>query len=105
MDPTRALHLLMAQTIDFPALTPSHAAAVLDHPIAHHDPFDVLLLVQAQIEKLQLVTRDSKLTIHPLGRSVWSVMILDRVKIITLQPLFCRSCLCVRAEQPKRIMI
>jgi PIN domain nuclease of toxin-antitoxin system len=70
MDPARALDILRGQPIDFLALTPAHAAATLDHPIEHHDPFDALLLVQAQIENLQLLTRDSKLTAHPLGRAV-----------------------------------
>ncbi len=70
MDPARALDLLMAQSIDFLALTPAHAAGELDHPMPHHDPFDALLLVQAQIEKLQLLTRDSKLITHPLGRAI-----------------------------------
>jgi PIN domain nuclease of toxin-antitoxin system len=70
MDPARALDILRGQSIDFLALKPAHAAAELDHPIAHHDPFDALLLVQAQIEKLQLLTRDSKLIVHPLCRAV-----------------------------------
>ena len=48
-------------------LSARHAAADLQVPIAHTDPFDELLLVQAQEEGLRLLTRDGKLTGHPLA--------------------------------------
>ena len=48
------------------ALTPGHAAAALAQPLAHKDPFDELLLVQAQEEALRLLTRDRLLAGHPL---------------------------------------
>lgn len=48
-------------------LLPLHAVTELEYPIAHKDPFDELLLVQAQIEKLPLLTRDNKLRNHPLA--------------------------------------
>ena len=48
-------------------LTAHHAAAVLDHPLDHKDPFDEVLLAQAQVEGLRLLTRDSKLIGHPLA--------------------------------------
>ena len=38
----------------------SHALAVADLPRHHADPFDRLLIVQAQIEKLAIVTPDSQ---------------------------------------------
>ena len=47
-------------------LTAHHAVATLQHPLAHKDPFDELLLVQAQEEGLRLLTRDEKLARHPL---------------------------------------
>lgn len=47
-------------------LTPAHAAATLATPIAHKDPFDELLLVQAQEEGLRFLTRDRGLAEHPL---------------------------------------
>lgn len=50
----------------FLPLAPSHAAIELDIPLAHRDPFDDLLLVQAQAEGLKLLSRDRKLTGHPL---------------------------------------
>lgn len=48
-------------------LTARHAAAELASPLAHKDPFDELLLVQAQEEGMRLLTRDAKLTGHPLS--------------------------------------
>jgi len=41
-------------------LTVHHAAARLVQPLGHKDPFDELLLVQAQEEGMRLLTRDAK---------------------------------------------
>ena len=46
------------------ALTARHAAAELAQKLAHKDPFDELLLMQAQEEGMRLLTRDAKLTGH-----------------------------------------
>ncbi|HEY0414700.1 MAG TPA: type II toxin-antitoxin system VapC family toxin [Allosphingosinicella sp.] len=51
----------------FLPLRPEHAVAVLDVPIGHKDPFDELLLAQAQVEGLRLLTRDKALIGHPLA--------------------------------------
>lgn len=48
-------------------LTARHAATALAVPIAHRDPFDELLLVQAQVEGLRLLSRDALLADHPLA--------------------------------------
>lgn len=48
-------------------LTARHAAAELVEPLGHKDPFDELLLVQAQEEGMRLLTRDSKLVGHPVA--------------------------------------
>ena len=52
------------------ALTAAHAAVILATPIAHRDPFDELLLAQAQVEGLRLLTRDRVLLAHPLAIGV-----------------------------------
>ena len=52
---------------EFLPLTAQHAAAELAAPLEHKDPFDELLLVQAQEEGMRLLTRDSKLAGHPLA--------------------------------------
>lgn len=46
-------------------LSPRHAATSLAVPLPHRDPFDELLLVQAQVEGLQLLTRDTAFRGHP----------------------------------------
>ena len=42
------------------------AARPLETPISHKDPFDEMLLVQAQEEGLKLLTVDGNLIEHPL---------------------------------------
>jgi len=41
------------------AMTPSHAERAAELPRHHHDPFDRMLIAQAQIEGLVVVTRDA----------------------------------------------
>lgn len=43
-----------------------HTLAVADLPQHHNDPFDRLLIVQAQIERLTLVSADQKLASYQL---------------------------------------
>ena len=52
---------------DLLPLTAGHAAAELAQPLGHKDPFDELLLVQAQEEGMRLLTRDAKLVGHPFA--------------------------------------
>ena len=49
------------------ALNARHAIAPLRHPLDHRDPFDELLMVQAQEEGCRLLTRDARLLGHPLA--------------------------------------
>ena len=51
----------------FLPLTAQHAGTELVPPLNHKDPFDELLLVQAQAEGLRLLTRDTKLAGHPFA--------------------------------------
>lgn len=70
MSAAHAMQALDTQRINWLALTPVHAAASLIAPIEHKDPFDELLLTQAQVEGLKLLSRDSALSEHPLVISV-----------------------------------
>lgn len=45
-------------------ITSAHALAVETLPLHHKDPFDRLLVAQAKIEKLTLVTRDAKIAAY-----------------------------------------
>lgn len=49
-------------------LTARHAATELASPLPHRDPFDELLLVQAQVEGMQLLTRDRAFQGQPSAR-------------------------------------
>ena len=66
-DPNLVLSLLEDQDIIFLPMTPSHAARPLETPVLHKDPFDEMLLVQAQEEGLKLLTVDRQITGHPLA--------------------------------------
>jgi PIN domain nuclease of toxin-antitoxin system len=48
-------------------ITPEHAHAVGDLPLHHRDPFDRMLVAQAKIEGLTLVTRDKHLAAYKLA--------------------------------------
>jgi len=69
VDPPHALETLTRLGLVLLPLTAAHAATVLQTPIAHSDPFDELLLTQAQSEGLRLFTRDRLLRSHPLAIS------------------------------------
>ena len=66
-DPKDVVAALERQGVTFLTMTARHAACDLDTPIPHKDPFDELLLVQAQEEGLQLLTDDRQLIGHPLA--------------------------------------
>jgi PIN domain nuclease of toxin-antitoxin system len=61
--PDQILSVLTPDLVDRLNLTWEHAAAELIPPLSHGDPFDDMLLVQAQVEGLKLLTRDNKLKI------------------------------------------
>ncbi len=66
LDPAQVMQILAGQSIDFLALSAALAATPLHEPISHRDPFDEILLVQAQVEGLKLLTRDARLVGHSL---------------------------------------
>lgn len=68
-DPDDVIPLLENQGVTFLPMTIRHAARALETPLGHRDPFDELLLVQAQEEGLKLLTVDRLLVSHPLAVS------------------------------------
>lgn len=66
-DPRDVIAVLEEQDVTFLPMTPGHAARALETPLDHGDPFDELLLVQAQEEGLKLLTVDRRLAGHPLA--------------------------------------
>ena len=69
-DPNDVLAILQEHNVTFLPLEPRHATRELDTPIPNRDPFDELLLVQAQEEGLRLLTADRQLAGHPLAMAV-----------------------------------
>ena len=48
----------------FLAVEPEHAAAVGDLPAHHQDPFDRILVAQALVEPMRLMTRDATVALY-----------------------------------------
>ena len=69
-DPNEVVVALERQEAFFLPLTTGHAARELETPLSHKDPFDELLLVQAQEEGLKLLTTDRWLIGHPQAITV-----------------------------------
>jgi len=67
--PADILEVLARQNITFLNLSYTHAATPLLVALPHRDPFDAILLVQAQTEGHLMLTRDAKLLPHPLAIS------------------------------------
>ena len=68
--PEDVVTALEDQNLTFLPMTMRHAASELDTPLDHKDPFDELLMVQAQEEGLRLLTVDRLLVGHPLAIAV-----------------------------------
>jgi len=69
-DPAEVVVALEGLDITFLTMTERHAARALDASLSHKDPFDELLLVQAQEEGLKLLTTDRQIIGHPLAITV-----------------------------------
>ena len=67
IDPGSIVRFASAVGWELLALSARHATCLLTEPMGHKDPFDELLLVQAQEEGMCLLTRDAKLVGHPLA--------------------------------------
>ena len=65
--PEDVIDALEDQEVTFLPMTMLQAARALETPLDHTDPFDELLLVQAQEESLRLLTVDRRLVDHPLA--------------------------------------
>jgi len=66
-DPNEVITVLKGQDVTLLPMTVAHAARALETPLNHRDPFDEILLVQAQEENLKLLTADRQLADHPLA--------------------------------------
>ena len=57
--PSNFRKVLDRQPFEMLAISAEHAHAVGDLPAHHRDPFDRMLIAQATVERLTLVTRDT----------------------------------------------
>ena len=69
-DPVEVAALLDALSVPIHAITVEHVKQPLATPLPHRDPFDELLVVQAQVEGLKLLTVDRQLVRHPLAITI-----------------------------------
>ena len=69
-DPMKVAALLDDLGIPVVTITGEHVKQPLATPLSHNDPFDELLLVQAQVEGFKLLTVDRQLVDHPLAITV-----------------------------------
>lgn len=58
--PDNLLVVLKDNNFQLLSITAQHGLAIADLPEHHKDPFDRMLIVQAQIEELTLISEDSK---------------------------------------------
>ena len=73
VSPQTALRVLQSRADRFrlaPLTVEQPAMGPLDPPIAHGDPFDEMLLLQAEAEGARLLTRDKNLASHPLALTI-----------------------------------
>lgn len=68
--PADVVAALQDQDMTLLPMTVRHAAGELETPLDHKDPFDELLMAQAQEEYLRLLTLDRLLVGHPLAIAV-----------------------------------
>jgi PIN domain nuclease of toxin-antitoxin system len=52
-------------------ISPAHAERVADLPLLHRDPFDRMLVAQAQLDSLTLVTADAHIAAYPVAQ-LWA---------------------------------
>jgi PIN domain nuclease of toxin-antitoxin system len=57
--------LRLCQFVPLP-ITVEHALAVRNLPLHHFDPFDRMLIAQANVEDLTIITRDSNILRYPV---------------------------------------
>jgi len=67
VDPARLRRLLVMNGYGEVALTSDHALAVGGLPALHRDPFDRILVAQARVEGMRLVTADAQIAQYGEG--------------------------------------
>jgi PIN domain nuclease of toxin-antitoxin system len=69
ISPAELLKFWQGMNVEFEVLNPELAVALLRVPLPHKDPFDHLLVLQAQELGIKIFTRDDDVITHPLAIS------------------------------------
>jgi PIN domain nuclease of toxin-antitoxin system len=69
ISPAELLAFWRSMKAEISVLDPDHAVALLRVPLPHKDPFDQMLVVQAQELGIKIFTRDDDIKRHPLAIS------------------------------------
>lgn len=64
--PHNLLEITTAEQFKFLPVMPEEALGVADLPLLHPDPFDRLLIMQAKLHDLVLITNDAKILNYPI---------------------------------------
>lgn len=64
--PHNLLEAVSAERFKILPIMPEDALGVADLPLLHADPFDRLLIIQAKLHDLVIITRDTKITEYPV---------------------------------------
>jgi PIN domain nuclease of toxin-antitoxin system len=65
--PDNLLDVLNQQNMQVLSIDAPHALTVAQLPLLHQDPFDRMLVAQAKVENLTLITSDSKITAYNIN--------------------------------------
>lgn len=65
--PERLMETIMESDVRLLVITPAHVLHTAGLPLHHRDPFDRLLIAQAQLEGLALVTSDHRLSAYDVA--------------------------------------
>ncbi len=60
------LELLVAEGFKTLSLMPEESLSVADLPLIHNDPFDRMLVIQAKLNDLVIITADKKIMDYPV---------------------------------------
>lgn len=64
--PHNLLEALAAESFKILPVMPEEALGVADLPLIHSDPFDRLLVIQAKLHDLVIITKDDKIVDYPV---------------------------------------
>jgi len=64
--PNNIIEILISECFEILPIAPKDGLSVADLPLIHSDPFDRMLITQAKLNDLILITRDEKIFGYPV---------------------------------------